>query len=78
MVAEVVRELCESDVSGQVMKMEFCLREFATHVCGSGIAGCVAPISKIRVTGMVRWSEEALAEARSHARRLALRDAMGD
>ena len=77
-VAELVREMREEESTGQEMRMEFCLREFATHVCGSGIAGCVAPISKIRVTGMVQWSAEALAEAREHAQRIALHDAVGD
>lgn len=75
MVAEVVRDLKASDKDAEKPRLEFCRREFATHVSGRGIAGCVAPVGKIKVTGMVAWDAQAIAEADEHAQRLADQDA---
>jgi hypothetical protein len=78
LMAEVVREVREHEGAGHRERMEFCMRDVATHVCGAGIAGCVAAISKIKVTGMVQWSDAAVAEARDYAQRIALRDTLAD
>jgi hypothetical protein len=52
--------------------MRWCLREEATHVSLSGIAGAIAPIGEVTVTGHVSesWSKEAVDEARQSAIRL--------
>lgn len=56
----------------------FCMRREATHVIGTGVAGCVAAIREIQVIGMVDWSVGQLrgahqaAEQRGRAGRLIL------
>jgi hypothetical protein len=57
-------------------RMQWCLPNEATHVALSGICGTIARISEIKVTGMVPWSEQALADEREHARRLGERHEM--
>ena len=54
---------------GQRKRMQFCLREEATHLSLSGICGAIAPIEMCKVTGMVDWKLEHLEEARDSARR---------
>lgn len=51
-------------------RMQFCLREEATHVSLTGICGAIAPIDQCKVVGMVEWTEALLAEERDHANRL--------
>ncbi len=50
----------------------FCSRQEATHVSGSGIAGCIASIDNIKVTGHVSsvWDAEQLQYAIDHAKSL--------
>lgn len=50
-------------------RMQFCLRSEATHLSLSGVGGAIAPIAECKVTGMVPWSAEHLAEARASANR---------
>lgn len=52
------------------VRFRYCLREEATHVAGSGVCGCLADISSIRVTGRVDWPDAALKEAEATAIRL--------
>ena len=55
---------------GQRKRMQFCLREEATHLSLSGICGAIAPVEMCKVTGMVDWRPEHLEEERESARRL--------
>lgn len=70
--AEWIREQREAE--GYKPWLVHCVREVATHVSGSGICGCIAPIDKIKVTGMVNWPKEQLDQVREQAIRLARRD----
>ncbi|MEL3888438.1 hypothetical protein, partial [Pseudomonas aeruginosa] len=63
---EILFDSCR-DFQGS--KMRYCLREQATHVTLTGIAGAIAPIEECTVTGMVPWPDELLEEAREKARR---------
>ncbi len=76
--SECVREILEEEGAKRCEPMEFCLREFATHVSGAGIAGCIAPLSRIKVTGMVAWDEGALRQAQAHAHWLAMKSLRDD
>ena len=49
------------------IKLRHCLPAEATYVSGSGICGCVAPISEIEVVGLVRWSTVDLIEHQERA-----------
>lgn len=40
----------------------WCERHEATHVTGSGVAGCLLPIGEVEVVGRVNWSEGQLQE----------------
>lgn len=72
--SEVVADILSDEESPSPRRrLEFCPRELATHVCGSGVAGCIAPIAELRVTGMVAWSAELLADERAHAQALGLK-----
>ena len=55
---------------GQRKRMQFCLREEATHLSLSGICGAIAPLEMCEVTGMVDWPQAHLEEARESARRM--------
>lgn len=57
-------------------RFQYCVREDATHVSGSGVCGCLVPINAIRVTGMVSWPAEQLEEAHRHAERYAAHGAL--
>ena len=46
---------------------QWCARKEATHVSGSGVGGCIAPISEIKITGRVNWSEDIFKEQEEHA-----------
>jgi len=47
--------------SGQYReRYRWCKKEDATHVTGSGICGCIAPIDEVEITGKVEWSEESI------------------
>ena len=50
--------------------MLWCARSEATHVSGCGIAGCCAPIFKIKIMGKVPWPKEQIDELRESALRL--------
>jgi hypothetical protein len=50
-------------------KLQCCVCEEAMYVMGSGIAGVIAPIEDIVVTGMVNWPEERIKEAEERAAR---------
>lgn len=52
-------------------RWEFCLQHEATHLALSGIAGAIAPIEAVKVTGMVSWSKEHLDDALRSALALA-------
>lgn len=67
LVAELFSDWKRTEPASKEQVFEFCRPSVATHVCGSGIAGCIAPISEIVVTGMVAWSEEQLDEAHRSA-----------
>lgn len=73
-VVEAIHEIVSESAEHKQPSLVWCSRESATHVCGSGIAGVIAPISKIKVTGMVSWSKEVLDEARRSAMHFAQRD----
>jgi hypothetical protein len=44
-----------------------CTREEATHVGGSGVAGIIVRVDKIRIDGRVSWPEEHIEEERQRA-----------
>ncbi len=46
---------------------QWCSKKEATHVSGYGVAGCIAPISEIEITGRVDWPEDILKEQEDHA-----------
>ncbi|MFL1449258.1 hypothetical protein ACI77O_12755 [Pseudomonas tritici] len=52
------------------IRLRFCMPEEATFVSGSGVCGCLVKLSEIQITGMVAWSDEALAV--HHAEALSL------
>jgi hypothetical protein len=66
---ESCREFGEKH-DGTKVRMQFCLREEATHLSLAGICGAIAPIELCKVTGMVDWAPKMLAEERESARRL--------
>lgn len=55
---------------GENKRLQFCLREEATHLALAGVAGAIAPIAHCKVVGKVDWSEEQLSPVRQHARDL--------
>jgi hypothetical protein len=55
---------------GERKRMQFCLREEATHLSLSGICGAIAPIEQCKVTGMVPWDQAMLEEHRESARKV--------
>lgn len=59
LLAQIEAEL---QISGQRrIRLRWCLPEHASYVSGSGVCGCVAPISEIEFAGIVAWSEQDLA-----------------
>jgi len=51
------------------MVMVWCTRQEATHVSGSGVAGCLLHISEVEVVGRVNWTEDQIeSERHSHMR----------
>lgn len=72
-IGKILFESCPElrDASdGQRKRMQFCLREEATHLSLSGICGAIAPIEMCKVTGMVDWKPELLEQERELARRM--------
>jgi hypothetical protein len=61
----------QQEVGPDRCRVVFCPREEAVYVSGVGVAGCIARMADIEVTGMVDWSPQQLAEARASAERLA-------
>lgn len=71
LIAEILAE--EAAMRGNrpaPKRWRWCSREESTHVTGSGVCGCIAPITEIIVTGMVDWSAEELAQAEHEAKML--------
>jgi hypothetical protein len=66
---ESCREFGENR-DGTKVRMQWCLREEATHLSLSGICGAMARIEDCKVTGMVDWTPKMLEEARESARLL--------
>lgn len=48
-------------------RISWCTQEEAQAVTGSGVAGCIAPISEITLLEMVPWSDEMIQEAHDSA-----------
>jgi hypothetical protein len=72
-IGEILFEACQElrDArDGQKKRMQFCLREEATHLSLSGICGAIAPIELCKVIGMVDWPEAQIDEKRAHALRI--------
>jgi hypothetical protein len=72
-IGKILFESCQElddERDGQKKRMQFCLRDEATHLSLSGICGAIAPIEMCKVTGVVDWPPKHLAEARESARLL--------
>lgn len=52
-------------------RYRWCSQEEATHVAGSGAAGCIVPVASVTVKGMAKWSAEQIEEASNIAQQLA-------
>lgn len=63
---ETCREFDTMDGRGK-KRLQFCLREEATHLSLSGIAGAIAPVELCVVVGKVAWAPALLEEARQSA-----------
>lgn len=48
-------------------RLMFCVREEAEYVGGAGVAGCIARVADVVVTGRVDWSEKELDHVRHEA-----------
>jgi hypothetical protein len=66
---ESCREFDTKNGNGK-QKMQWCLREEATHVTLTGLCGCIAPIEKCKVVGRVDWTEQRIDEDRARANQL--------
>lgn len=66
---ESAQELTDA-ADGRKKRMQFCLREEATHLALAGICGAIAPVAMCKVTGMADWPEHFLEDARRQAVRL--------
>lgn len=65
-IDDILFEACQRiEVTGE--RMQFCLRDEATHLSLSGVCGRIAPIEACKVTGMVNWTQELLDSARDSA-----------
>ncbi|WP_052223772.1 hypothetical protein [Comamonas testosteroni] len=72
-IGHILFEACQEipDASdGKKKRMQFCLRDEATHLSLKGIAGAIAPIELCKVTGMVDWPTDQIEKGREKARRL--------
>ena len=73
---EILRELWEEDIAEEaedgITRMMRCRREEATHVSGSGVCGCIAPIDEIEVLDDAPAvpADRAIEINEAHARRL--------
>lgn len=67
-LGEILFESCrEFETGSGQARLQSCLREEATHLSLSGIAGAIAPIEQCKIIGRVNWPEEQIAEARESA-----------
>ncbi len=57
-------------VDGVKKRMQFCLREEATHLSLTGVGGAIAPIALCTVIGKVEWPQNLLDDALASALRL--------
>jgi hypothetical protein len=69
LINEVLYET-QQQVGPDRVRVVFCVREDAEYVTGRGVAGCIARVADINVTGSARWSADQLADARRQAARL--------
>lgn len=68
LLAQIEAEL---QITGQRrIRLRWCLPEQASYVSGSGVCGCIAPISEIEFAGIVAWSDQDLAAHHEAAMRL--------
>lgn len=66
---EASQELTDA-ADGKKKRMQFCLREEATHLALAGVCGAIAPVVQCKVVGTVEWPENQLNDARQHAAQL--------
>ncbi len=69
LAARLIESLDEDEPPRE--RLEWCLRDEATHVSLYGICGAIAHIDDCDVTGMVGWSEATLAGERRSAEQMA-------
>lgn len=55
---------------GKHKRMQFCLREEATHLSLTGVGGAIAPIELCSIIGKVEWPQNLLDDALFSANRL--------
>lgn len=72
MLAELFAEWDAEDAASlpagmRRIKLRHCLPHEATFVSGSGVGGCVVGVDEIELLGMVKWSEQQLAEHHEQA-----------
>lgn len=48
-------------------QFQFCLRDNAEYICGSGVAGIIRPVADIVIDGKVSWPEAVIEEHRRQA-----------
>ena len=67
-IDDILFDACQRlEVTGE--RMQFCLRDEATHLSLSGVGGRIAPIEACKVVGTVDWPQEVLDSARDNANR---------
>ena len=59
--------LFEASYQREGKRFVFCTREDATHICGSGVSGCMEAIENIKIVGKVNWTKKIMADQREHA-----------
>lgn len=50
-------------------RLEWCTREEAEYVTGSGVCGIIKPIDQVKVVGRVEWPDEQIQEAHDRQKR---------
>ncbi len=78
-IGQILFEACQEIADkkdGVKRRMQFCLREEATHLSLTGIAGAIAPVEMCKVTGVVDWPADQIASSREKAMRLGARHEM--
>jgi hypothetical protein len=74
-IAKILFESCrefDDKSGGRPKRMQFCLREEATHVSLAGICGAIAPVEQCEVVGNVSWPDGLLDDSRQRAVQLGL------